>query len=126
LGLEANRPSIKAATENARAWGVTNAMFQAGMVEVILAQGLAELRNQTDSTCVLLDPPRSGCTERVLQTLRQQKPEIIVYIACDPVMLARDLARLEIGKSWQVCRLACFNMFPQTTHFESVAILRKI
>jgi 23S rRNA (uracil1939-C5)-methyltransferase len=73
---------------------------------------------------VLLDPPRSGCHSDVILTLAEQKPSTILYISCHPVNLVRDLQGL--SPFYQIQYLQIFDMFPQTDHFETVALLRRI
>lgn len=69
---------------------------------------------------VITNPPRVGMHERVTAELERLRPERLVYISCDPATLARDLQRLP---SFQIVRLQAFDLFPQTTHVETVALL---
>jgi 23S rRNA (uracil1939-C5)-methyltransferase len=69
---------------------------------------------------VLLDPPRSGCHERVLQALGHHKPPVVVYVACGAASLARDGAAL-LAQGYQLERVASVDMFPHTPHLEAVA-----
>jgi 23S rRNA (uracil1939-C5)-methyltransferase len=78
---------------------------------------LAELR---PPDLVIANPPRTGLDERVTVELNRLAPERLVYISCDPATLARDLQRLE---RFRICRVQAFDLFPQTTHVESVAVL---
>lgn len=73
---------------------------------------------------VVLDPPREGAL-RVLESLvRVQRPERVVYVSCDPRTLARDLAVL-VEAGYVLERVRVFDMFPQTPHVESVALLTR-
>ncbi len=76
-------------------------------------------------TLVLLDPPRNGCQEKVLQTLLKYPPEHIFYISCNPSTLARDLKKLCGGGKYQLEKLALFDMFPRTAHFETAVHLSR-
>ncbi|MDR0649299.1 MAG: 23S rRNA (uracil(1939)-C(5))-methyltransferase RlmD [Synergistaceae bacterium] len=76
---------------------------------------------------IVLDPPRSGCDAAVIEGVMKIAPEKIVYVSCDPATLARDLSRImgaESGGSYSLESLEAFDMFPQTAHVESVAVLR--
>ncbi len=74
---------------------------------------------------VLLDPPRAGCSDQVIQSLVSLKPKHIIYISCNPATLARDLKPFIQNSSYQLESVQLFDMFPQTSHIESVAILRR-
>jgi len=72
---------------------------------------------------VVLNPPRRGVDPRVcawLESAAAQPVRRVVYVSCDPATLARDLTRLP---GWRIARTACFDMFPQTAHVETVCIL---
>jgi 23S rRNA (uracil1939-C5)-methyltransferase len=69
---------------------------------------------------VITNPPRTGMDERVTTVLEQLRPVRVVYISCDPATLARDLQRLP---HFQLRGLQAFDLFPQTTHVETVAVL---
>ena len=73
---------------------------------------------------VLLDPPRTGCNEQVLRWICGLGPERIVYVSCNPATLARDGALL--GKQGYFPEdMACFDMFPQTVHVETVVLFER-
>jgi len=81
-------------------------------------------RRELSSQFVLLDPPRSGCSEIVLQKLADTSPKHIVYVSCHPVYLARDLKRLLTAQpNYKVEKLQIYDMFPQTDHFETLVHL---
>ena len=69
---------------------------------------------------VIANPPRTGLDDRVTTELNRLAPKGLLYISCDPATLARDLQRLE---RFQICGLQAFDLFPQTTHVETVAVL---
>jgi 23S rRNA (uracil1939-C5)-methyltransferase len=69
---------------------------------------------------VVTNPPRAGMDQRVVADLNRLAPERVVYISCDPATLARDLQRFT---RFTISRLQAFDLFPQTTHVESVAVL---
>jgi 23S rRNA (uracil1939-C5)-methyltransferase len=80
---------------------------------------------------VVLNPPRAGVDARITAALEasvsgargaaSERPRAILYVSCDPATLARDVARLP---SWRVEHLACYDLFPQTAHVETVCELR--
>lgn len=69
---------------------------------------------------VVTNPPRTGMDERVTSGLERVRPSRLVYISCDPATLARDLQRL---MSFRLVEVQAFDLFPQTTHVETVAVL---
>jgi tRNA/tmRNA/rRNA uracil-C5-methylase (TrmA/RlmC/RlmD family) len=71
---------------------------------------------------VVLDPPRSGAGRTVMRQLARLAPARIVYVACDPVAMARDLAEARAG-GYRLARLRAFDLFPMTAHVECVATL---
>ncbi|MFN2383479.1 MAG: class I SAM-dependent RNA methyltransferase [Gemmatimonadota bacterium] len=72
---------------------------------------------------VLVNPPRGGCPPQALTSITRSSARRLVYVACDPTTLARDLQRL--GPSWQLEGVRVFDCFPQTAHVETVAVLRR-
>ena len=68
----------------------------------------------------MVDPPRKGCDEALLQTIIKMKPKKVVYVSCNPATLARDLRILEDG-GYQDVEVQPVDMFPQTTHVECVS-----
>ena len=71
---------------------------------------------------LLLDPPRAGCENAVIQGIQDLRPRRIAYVSCDPATLARDLKKL-IADDYVLDSVAAFDMFPQTHHVETVARL---
>lgn len=120
-GIEIVAPAIRDAKKNAEANRITNAEFLVGdAVEVmprLYKQGVR-------ADVVVVDPPRSGCDPIVLETFARMNPERIVYVSCNPASLARDIAVLaELG--YRAEEVQPVDMFPQTSHVESVALLRR-
>ena len=120
FGLEIDPLSITAARANAEARGLAAShTYRAGDVEALLEAALAE---SAEATCVILDPPRAGCGTRTLQVLGSHKPGWILYVSCETSTLARDL-KILAAMGYRVTRTALLDMFPQTAHFEAVALL---
>jgi 23S rRNA (uracil1939-C5)-methyltransferase len=78
------------------------------------------LRRLRRADLVIANPPRTGMDERVTAELERLRPARLVYISCDPATLARDLQRLE---HFGLILVQAFDLFPQTTHVETVAVL---
>ncbi|WP_193596473.1 class I SAM-dependent RNA methyltransferase [Microbacterium sp. YJN-G] len=85
---------------------------------------LSGLPDGTRAGAVVLDPPRSGAGRGVVESIHALEPEAVVYVACDPVALARDLGTFrELG--WQTASLRAFDLFPHSHHLEAVALLTR-
>lgn len=74
-----------------------------------------------DGALVLLDPPRAGCDDLVIDALLYSSVKKIIYVSCNPTTLHRDLKRLLSKKTFHLVSMQCFDMFPQTDHVEVVA-----
>ena len=72
---------------------------------------------------LLLDPPRSGADNAVIEGILKLLPRRIAYVSCDPATLARDLKKL-MACGYSLDSVAAFDIFPQTHHVETVAHLR--
>ncbi len=118
-GIENNRESVHWAKKNAEATGITARFFAADVHSSL--RGLVDDRQQVN--LVLLDPPRTGIG-KAAALLPELRPEKIIYISCDPATLARDLRSL-CDKGYRLADLTPLDMFPQTSHIESVALLEK-
>jgi 23S rRNA (uracil1939-C5)-methyltransferase len=113
VGVELDEDAVAAARHAAP----ENAEFVAAPVEEVLPDHLpAEL--------VILNPPRAGVAAEVADALLAAPPERIVYVSCDPATLARDVRRLATG--FRLEEVRCFDLFPQTAHVETVAVLERI
>ena len=120
-GIEIVQPAILDARKNARDNHVKNAEFIVGDATVVMP---ALYKQGIRPDVVVVDPPRAGCTETVLRTFANMKPQRIVYVSCNPATLARDLAILkDLGYLAQ--EVQPVDLFPQTSHVENVCLLRK-
>lgn len=117
IGLEDYAPSIAMARQNAEANGIGNARFLACPAESVGA--VEDVSGPCD--LALLDPPRTGAAE-LMAPLLALRPTTILYIACDPVTQARDL-RVLLAGGYRLRYLQGFDLFPQTYHIESLAVL---
>ena len=120
-GIEIVQPAILDAQKNARDNHVKNAEFIVGDATAVMP---ALYKQGIRPNVVVVDPPRAGCTETVLRTFANMKPQRIVYVSCNPATLARDLAILkELGYLAQ--EVQPVDLFPQTSHVETVVLLTK-
>ena len=119
FGVEVIEDAIKDATENAEQNGIRNVQFYTGKVEEVLNNESFEIPD-----VVVVDPPRKGCDEETLKTILQLEPQRVVYVSCNPATLARDL-KLLCAEKYIIKIIQPVDMFPQTTHVESVVKLER-
>ncbi len=121
VGVDFSVKAVKLSEKSARANSIKNVAFDASPTELFIEESV---RRGDRVDLVVLDPPREGAME-ILGGIAELSPERIIYVSCDPPTLARDLKRLrELG--YQLVRIRPFDMFPQTYHIESLALLLKI
>ena len=113
VGVEIVEEAVEAAKENARMNGLSNCTFWAGDVLKVI-----------DELGEVPDPPRDGVNPKALEKIIRFGVEKMVYIACKPTSLARDLKMLQ-GRGYQVERMGCVDLFPGTYHVETVVLLSK-
>ncbi|WP_209124809.1 23S rRNA (uracil(1939)-C(5))-methyltransferase RlmD [Alkalihalobacillus sp. BA299] len=118
-GVEIVPQAIDDAKRNAKLNHINNVDFAVGEAEKVIpwwyAQGIR-------ADVIVVDPPRKGCDQALLNTIIQMKPKRVVYVSCNPATLARDLRVLEDG-GYQTKQVQPVDMFPHTMHVESVAVL---
>ena len=120
-GVEIVSPAIKDAEKNARENNVKNAEFIVGDCTAVMPR-LYKQGIRPD--VVVVDPPRAGCTETVLKTFADMKPDRIVYVSCNPATLARDIEILD-GLGYKAEKVQPVDMFSASSHVESVALISK-
>lgn len=121
LGIEVVDAAVEDAIQNARINRASNCEFEAGDV-VEQLRLIVEIGGHTD--LVVLNPPRKGCEEKVLKQVSTLGAPTLIYVSCAPSSLARDLVILhEAG--YRVELIQPVDMFPQTPHVESVAVLKR-
>jgi 23S rRNA (uracil1939-C5)-methyltransferase len=131
-GVEIVLQAIEDAKANAVRNGVTNAKFFAAAAEDVAERGYFDEENPlVRPDVVLVDPPRKGCEESLLRTIRKLGPDRVVYVSCDSATLARDLKILcesesEIESGYSLERVRACDMFPHATHVETVCLLSKL
>ncbi len=129
-GIELSQDSITSAKKNAELNGIPKEKitFMSGDASDIFAT-VREF--PSESTVVVIDPPRKGCDEAFIKQLLNFRPAMVVYVSCNVHTQARDVGNIlrmtkgdEDGKRYKLERLRGFDLFPQTAHVESVALLR--
>jgi 23S rRNA (uracil1939-C5)-methyltransferase len=118
-GLELVEAAIADAIANAHANEVDNAHFFAGDVRLALRE-LVERASRPD--VLVVDPPRSGLSQKVVRRIIEASPKRIVYVSCNPTTLAPNAAQL-VQAGYRLERVRPVDMFPQTPHIECVAEL---
>lgn len=115
VGIELNHSSILSAEENKKRNHIKNITFIEGKVE----EKLEEVKAKFD--LVIVDPPRSGLDKHAISVIKQINPKAIIYVSCDPMTLARDIALL--NDQYDLKKIELVDMFSNTYHVESVSIL---
>lgn len=123
VGIEGSAELVRRAVENATANGL----------EASVEYGVSNLFEATPETLaalghfdkMLIDPPREGAVELV-NALGDDAPRRIVYVSCNPATLARDAAILVAQKGYRMRGAGVVNMFPNTSHVESIALFERI
>ena len=126
-GVEIVPQAIEDAKKNAKLNGFENAEFFVGKAEEVLPQYYKDYAKEhpgenARADVIVVDPPRKGCEESVLETMVNMKPERIVYVSCDSATLARDLKYL-CGNGYELKKARAVDMFPHTGHVETVCLL---
>ncbi len=118
VGVEIVEEAVEAAKENAKLNRLDNCTFWAGDVLKVI-DSLEEFPD-----LIVLDPPRDGVNPKALEKIIGFGVERIVYIACKPTSLVRDLEMLQ-GRGYQVERIACVDLFPGTYHVETIVSIQR-
>ena len=145
VGIEVNAKAVDEASYNAALNGIENCAFVAASAEAIFAseeavvnhKKLCDDTNDTesdqkvyvrdfpkDTTVVVVDPPRKGCSEEFLHQLYEFEPQRVVYMSCDPATQARD-AKSIVANGYEIISAQPFDLFPQTRHIESLVVFER-
>lgn len=117
IGIESVQDAVTNADENAKLNGIHNVEFVCGDA----AEELENIADNEDIKTLIVDPPRTGLQERMLEAIKFAQPENIVYVSCNPSTLGKDLGVL---KEWyRIKRIQPIDMFSQTSHLETVVKL---
>lgn len=119
VGVEIVEEAVEAAKENAKLNNLDNCTFWAGDVLKVIDE-LGEVPD-----LIMLDPPRDGVNPKALMKILNFGVERLVYIACKPTSLARDLEMIQ-GRGYKVEKISGVDLFPGTYHVETVCLLSKL
>ena len=121
VGVEYVPEAIEDAKINSAINNIDNTTFYAGDMKDVLSDSFVARNGQPD--VIILDPPRAGVDEKVLEVIKRAAPERMVYVSCNPSTQARDLAIL--SDMYEILAVQPVDMFPHTHHVENVVKLRK-
>ena len=121
IGIECVPEAIEDAKKNADRNGIKNTQFICGLAEEVLPR---LIQNGMHVDAIVIDPPRKGCEEPVLEAIAQSGVKRLVYVSCNPATLARD-AKLLREKGFAVKHVQPVDMFPHTQHVETVVLLSR-
>ena len=119
-GVEIVPAAIENAKENAKLNGLENTEFFVGKAEEVLPREYK--KNGVYADVIVVDPPRKGCDETLLETMVEMNPERIVYVSCDSATLARDLKYL-CERGYELRKVCPVDQFGMTVHVETVVLL---
>ena len=122
-GVEIVPQAIEDANRNAQINGINNAKFYVGAAEEVVPELYEKEGLRAD--VVVVDPPRKGCDETLLNTIVKMAPKRVVYVSCDPATLARDLKYLA-ENGFEVEKARAVDMFPNSVHVETVCCLHRV
>ncbi|EUJ44511.1 RNA methyltransferase [Listeria rocourtiae FSL F6-920] len=117
-GMDTIAESIEDAKANATRAGITNITFETGKAEEIFPKWI---KAGFKPDAIVVDPPRVGCEDQLLQSILRTNAKQIVYVSCNPSTLARDIQVL--AKRYNVKYIQPLDMFPHTAHVESITVL---
>ena len=129
-GVEIVPQAIDDAKNNAKINDITNAEFYVGKAEEVLPDYYKEYEKTHNgetahADVIVVDPPRKGCEESLLQTIVDMQPERVVYVSCDSATLARDVKFLR-ANGYELKDVTPVDQFPHTVHVETVCLLSKL
>lgn len=118
-GVEIVPQAIIDAKANAQLNQLDNVTFETGKAEEVIPNWY---RSGIKADVLVVDPPRKGCDEKLLETIMDMKPKKVVYVSCNPATLARDMQILTAG-GYTAKTVQPVDMFPMTNHIEAVTVL---
>ncbi len=128
-GVEIVPQAIDDARNNAKINGMKNVEFFVGKAEEVLPEYYAEYERKHGTKAyadvIVVDPPRKGCEETLLDTMVKMQPKRIVYVSCDSATLARDLKYL-CENGYELKKVKPVDQFPMTTHVEVATLLQRM
>ena len=128
-GVEIVPQAIEDAKNNAKINEIMNAEFFVGKAEEVLPQYYESYEREHGKKAyadvIVVDPPRKGCEETLLETMVKMQPKRIVYVSCDSATLARDLKYL-FENGYELKKLRPYDQFSHTVHVENACLLERI
>jgi len=121
-GIEVEKSAVRDAKINCELNGISNLKLFTGKAEEWLYKWR---RSGEEVHLIIVDPPRRGCSSKVLKGIIKIKPKKIIYISCNPATLARDLKYLTKDGDYKLKKVLPIDMFPQTGHVEGIASLER-
>lgn len=121
-GVEIVEDAIVDARKNAKLNNMDNLEFYTGRAEEVAPK---MYKDGKKANVVVVDPPRKGCDERVLDTIVEMKPDRLVYVSCNPSTLARDLRYLVEG-GYRCEKVQPVDLFPHSVHVETVVLMSRV
>lgn len=124
IGVEIVEPAVEDAKVNARINNIENVDFISGAAEDVVPGYFQKHKGEPECNpdVIVVDPPRKGCDEKLLNTMVLMAPKRIVYVSCDSATLARDIKWLS-DKGYKLVEATPCDMFGQSVHVETVALL---
>lgn len=119
VGIEVISSAVKNANENAKLNRIENATFQCGDA----AELLEKISKKRKIDVLLIDPPRSGIDDAMLDCIMKSKIKTILYVSCNPATLAKNLK--ELSYRYEVERIVPYDMFPNTPLVETIVVLKR-
>lgn len=119
-GMDTIAEAVADANENAQKNGITNAHYEVGEAEAILPKWLDE---GFEPDIIIVDPPRTGLADSLIDAILASAPDQFVYISCNPSTMARDLVKLT--RKYHVNKIQTIDMLPQTARVEAVVTFTK-
>ncbi len=124
-GVEIVPQAIEDAKQNAELNGFSNTSFYVGKAEDVVTDIYSTGGQGSKADVIVVDPPRKGCDEKLLETISSMSPDRIVYVSCNPATLARDVQILS-RKGYELKKFTACDMFPHSGHVEVVSLLQKM
>ncbi|MFA5527029.1 MAG: 23S rRNA (uracil(1939)-C(5))-methyltransferase RlmD [Peptostreptococcales bacterium] len=122
IGVEIVEEAVKDARENAKLNRISNAEFFVGKAEDVVPELYKEGYR---ADIVVVDPPRKGCDNILLDTMIKMNPKKIIYVSCNPATLARDVKRL-VSEGYRLTKVQPVDMFPHGMHVEVTTLLQRV
>ncbi len=119
IGVEIVEQAVEDAKENAKLNGVLNVSFICGKSE----EKIVDIVDKDKIDVIIVDPPRKGLHENVIEQIFEIKPKKVIYVSCDVATLARDLKLLK--EEYEIREITPYDFFPMTMHIENVVFMSR-